>query len=194
MKPRFFASPALWRKWLAANHARADEILVGFYKRDSGKPSITWPESVDEALCYGWIDGIRRRIDDQRYSIRFTPRRPRSIWSVVNLKRATALVKERRMTAAGLRAFNARSRDRSGIYSFEQRKALTLSAADQARFKANPEAWRFFSALAPGYRRTAIFWVVSAKREETRRRRLTRLIEDAERHKPIGRLSPKKPG
>src|ERR1700674_4192178 len=121
MPPKFFKSPAAFRKWLADNHAKSKELWVGFYKKDSGKPSITWPESVDEALCYGWIDGIRKRVDDLSYTIRFSPRKLRSIWSVVNINRARALIKERRMTPAGLKAFQARRDYRSGIYSYEQR-------------------------------------------------------------------------
>src|SRR5258708_35999652 len=120
MTPHFFATPADFRKWLAKNHSSASELLVGFYKKDSGKPSITWPESVDQALCFGWIDGVRRRIDDVSYSIRFTPRKPRSVWSAVNIKRVEELSRQGLMRPAGVKAFEARQEERSGIYSFEQ--------------------------------------------------------------------------
>src|SRR5882672_10237126 len=121
MKPKFFATPTAWRDWLEKHHAGQKELLVGFYKKDSGKPSITWPESVDGALSYGWIDGVRRRIDDISYSIRFTPRRPRSIWSTVNIKRVQDLTRDGLMRPAGIRAFEAREEARSGVYSFEQK-------------------------------------------------------------------------
>ena len=180
MKATFFATPADFRKWLEKNHDKLPELLVGFYKKGSGKPSITWPESVDEALCFGWIDGIRRSINDESYSIRFTPRRARSIWSNVNTKRVAELTKQGRMHAAGLEAFEARDPKRSGIYSFEQReKSKKLSAAYEAKLKANRKAWAFFQAQPPGYQRLASLYVMSAKKEETRLRRLTVLIEDS---------------
>ena len=140
LKPRFFASPAHWRRWLAANHDRADELVVGFYKKASGIPSITWPESVDEALCFGWIDGVRHRIDDTSYQIRFTPRRARGIWSAVNVGRVAELTKSGRMQPAGVRAYEARTKDKTAIYSFEQRKSHAAGAYER-RFKANAAAW-----------------------------------------------------
>ena len=149
MKPLFFESPAEWRRWLAAHHARESEALVGFYKRASGKPSITWPASVDEALCFGWIDGVRRRIDAQRYSIRFTPRRPGSIWSAVNVRRVAELARRGRMRRPGLRAFKARTSAKTAVYSFEQRKRKPrLPGAYLKRFKANGAAWRFFTTVS----------------------------------------------
>jgi len=151
---------------------------VGFRKKATGKPSITWPESVDEALCYGWIDGIRKSIDDEAYMIRFTPRRTGSIWSRVNLERVAALIAEGRMAAAGLAAYEARDPKKSGIYSFERAEAR-LSREQEREFKRNEEAWRFWRAQPPGYRKQATWWVVSAKREETRARRLARLIDDS---------------
>jgi uncharacterized protein YdeI (YjbR/CyaY-like superfamily) len=184
MQPMFFATPPAFRRWLVKNHETASELLVGFYKRDSGKPSITWPESVDEALCFGWIDGVRRRIDDESYSIRFTPRRKRSIWSAVNIRRATELGKLGLMQPAGLRAFEARTENKSRLYSYES-ETKTLPPAADRKFRANKRAWRYFSDQPPGYRRIAIHWVVSAKKEETRERRLATLIEDSANERRI---------
>ena len=179
MEPTFFATPAEFRAWLEEHHADRRELLVGFYKTGSGRPSITWPESVDEALCFGWIDGVRRGIDGDSYSIRFTPRRPGSIWSTANVKRARELIELGRMTPAGLAAFEARKEERSGVYSYEQREDARLDAAQEARFRASPRAWEWFEGQPPWYRRAALHWVASAKREETRERRLATLIEDS---------------
>ncbi|HXA19212.1 MAG TPA: YdeI/OmpD-associated family protein [Thermoanaerobaculia bacterium] len=178
MKPTFFPTPAAFRKWLETNHDSARELLVGFYKRDSGKPSITWPESVDQALCFGWIDGVRRRIDDVSYSIRFTPRKQISNWSAINIARVAELTRLGLMRPAGLRAFEQRREDKSAIYSYEN-AVRTLDPADQKTFRANRKAWQFFNAQAPSYRRVCIYWVTSAKREETRARRLATLINDS---------------
>ena len=180
MEPTYFATPAEFRAWLERHHADRSELLVGFHKRDSGRPSITWPEAVDEALCFGWIDGVRRSLGPDAYTIRFSPRRARSTWSAVNVRRAGELIAERRMTAAGLAAYEARSGDRSGTtYSYEQRRQAALDAGQEARFRAVPAAWEWFQARPPSYRRAAIHWVTSAKREETRARRLAMLIEDS---------------
>ena len=179
MQPRFFATPAEFRAWLEEHHADATELLVGFYKKGSGRPSITWPESVDEALCFGWIDGVRRKIDDERYTIRFSPRQKRSTWSAYNIKRAKELIAEGRMTPAGLAAFEARTDERSAIYSYEQRRNAQLEPDEQARLEADPAAWEWFQAQPPSYRRPAIHWVTSAKRPETRERRLAALIADS---------------
>ena len=176
MKPRFFKTQLDFRRWFEKHHATAKELLVGFYKKGSGKPSITWPESVDEALCFGWIDGIRRSIDDISYSIRFSPRRTVSIWSTVNIKRAQELINEGLMTPAGLEAFQARKEYRSGIYSYEQRSEK-LPDLYARIFKRNKMAWAFFLAQSPWYRKTLGWWIVSAKKEETRLKRLARLIE-----------------
>lgn len=189
MKPTFFKTPADFRSWLETHHARADELLVGFYKRESGKPSITWPESVDEALCFGWIDGIRRRIDDIRYSIRFTPRRRGSIWSNVNTKRVAELTKEKRMRPAGVKAFAIRDPKKTGMYSFE-RETATLPAEFAKVFRANTKAWKFWEAQPPGYRRLAAYFVTSAKQDETRRRRLDLLIRDSARGLRLGIARP----
>ena len=179
MEPTYFATPAEFRAWLEEHHADADELLIGFHKKASGRPSITWPESVDEALCFGWIDGVRRGVDADSYSIRFTPRRKRSIWSTVNVKRARELIESGRMTPAGLAAFEARTEERSGVYSFERAEEPRLDGEREARFRANPGAWEWFHAQPPWYRRAALHWVLSAKREETRERRLATLIEDS---------------
>jgi uncharacterized protein YdeI (YjbR/CyaY-like superfamily) len=176
MEPTFFRGPEQLRRWFARNHTTKTEIWVGYYKKDSGKPSITWPESVDEALCVGWIDGIRKSIDAQSYKIRFTPRRPRSIWSAVNIKRVAELTKEKRMQPAGLKAFEARKENRSGIYAYEQRRAV-LEPPYDAVLKKHPAARAFFEAQPPSYRKTISWYVVSAKKEETRMRRLMQMIE-----------------
>ncbi|MEP6718484.1 MAG: YdeI/OmpD-associated family protein [bacterium] len=175
MTPKFFKSPYDFRKWLAAHHAKEKELLAGFYK-NTGKPSITWPESVDEALCFGWIDGIRRRINEDSYSIRFTPRRNSSTWSAVNIKRAQELKRERRMTTAGERAFAARKENCSGIYSYEQRSA-ELPEPYAGKLRRNKAALKFFGSQPASYRKAANWWVVSAKQEETRGRRLEQLIK-----------------
>jgi uncharacterized protein YdeI (YjbR/CyaY-like superfamily) len=189
MEPTFFATQADFGAWLEAHHADGRELLVGFYKTGSGRPSITWPESVDEALCFGWIDGVRRSIDEDSYSIRFTPRTARSIWSAVNIERAGELIALGRMRPAGLAAFAARRDDRSAIYSHEQRRSPELEADQEARFRADAAAWAWFEDQAPWYRRAAIHWVVSAKRPETRERRLAALIADSAAGRPVKPLT-----
>ena len=186
MKPTFFATAKELRDWFERNHESATELLVGFYRRASGKPTITWQELVDEELCFGWIDGIRKGIDDVSYSNRITPRKPRSTWSAVNIARARELIRLGRMHAAGLKAFERRTDERSAIYSYEQRKAARLDPAAERTFRANKKAWTFFQAQAPSYQRTAIWWVVSAKREETRQRRVATLIGDSARGRVVG--------
>jgi uncharacterized protein YdeI (YjbR/CyaY-like superfamily) len=194
VKPAFFETQAAFRAWLEEHHADRDELLVGFYKRKSRKPSITWAESVDEALCFGWIDGIRNTLDDDSYTIRFTPRRPHSNWSLVNIARAKELVKLGLMCPAGLRAFKQRD-EKAAAYSYEQRETAKLDAAAEREFQRHPKAWEFFQQQPRSYRKTAIFWVVSAKREETRRTRLSTLIDDSEHDRRIAPLTrpPKKP-
>jgi uncharacterized protein YdeI (YjbR/CyaY-like superfamily) len=176
MKPTFFRSAAAFRKWLQQHSATKQELLVGFYKTDSGKPSITWAESVDEALCVGWIDGVRKRVDDVSYTIRFTPRKSTSTWSSINIKRVEVLVKEGRMAPPGLTAFAARRESKSGIYSYEQRPDKLVEPY-AGLLASNARAARFFAQQAPFYRRAAIWWVISAKREETRLTRARTLIE-----------------
>jgi len=188
MKPKFFATPQAFRAWLAQHHADTPELWVGFYKKDSGRRSITWPESVDEALCVGWIDGVRKSIDEHSYMIRFTPRRPGSIWSQVNTRRAKELVDQGRMLPAGVRAFEGRDPKKTNLYSFEQRHGAKLDDELEKRFKANRAAWTFFSSQPDGYRRIALFYVMSAKQPETRVRRLDTLIRDSAAGLRIGLL------
>ncbi|UYN90454.1 MAG: YdeI/OmpD-associated family protein [Anaerolineales bacterium] len=176
MKPVFFESPAALRKWLAKNHKSADELWVGMYKKHTGKPSITWPQVVDEVLCFGWIDGIRKGIDAESYTNRITPRRKGSHWSAVNLKRVLELQAEGRMTPAGMKAYEERDPAKSQQYSSEQ-QGVALPTTLEARFKKNKQAWTFFNQQPPGYRKTILWWVVSAKREDTQIKRLQRLIE-----------------
>ena len=184
MNPKFFPKPADFRKWLDKNHASATELWVGFYKKDSTKPSITWPESVDEALCFGWIDGIRKRVDEISYKIRFTPRRRGSIWSAINIKRAQALKNEKRMRPAGLKAFAARMENKSGIYAYEQRTA-ELPQVYAKFLKNNKAAWDFFQAQAPSYRKLISWYIVSAKKEETRLQRLKKAIAASAKRKRL---------
>ena len=167
VKPTFFAKSSDFRKWLQQNHHKKTEFLVGFYKVDSGKPSMTWSESVDQALCFGWIDGVRQSIDKESYQIRFTPRKPTSIWSSINIKKFEELVKLGLMQPAGFASFEHRTEKKSGIYSFEQ-KVVELSADFIKQFKANKKAWKYFQSLAPSYQKTSAHWVMSAKQETTR--------------------------
>lgn len=174
----YFPSPADFRRWLEKHHATEKALWVGYNKKGSGEPSLTWPESVDEALCVGWIDGIRKSVDDTRYKIRFTPRKPGSVWSSVNIKRVAELSEEGRMKPAGQKAFEARKENRSGIYAYEQR-GEELPEPYAGRFRENQAAWDFYQALPPGYRKTINWWVVSAKQEETRLKRLEKLIAES---------------
>ena len=178
LKPVFFATPADFRAWLDAHAATTPELWVGFHKKGTGTPSITWPEAVDEALCVGWIDGLRKSIDAGRYTIRFTPRQARSIWSAINIGRVEDLTRQGRMRPAGLAAFAQRNAGKSAIYAYEQAHAALDAAAEQ-QFQADPAAWAFFQAQPAGYRRTAAWWVISAKQAETRQRRLATLIADS---------------
>ena len=187
--PQFFPTFADWRAWLEEHHADTEELWVGLYKRDSGRPSITWPEAVDGALCFGWIDGVRHSVDAISYKIRFTPRKERSVWSAINIKRATALSRQGLMHASGSAAFEKRQGDRSEIYSYEQRKTAKLPAAYEKQFRTRPAAWKFFQAQAPWYRRSCSWWIISAKKEETRARRLAALIDCCSRSETIPALT-----
>ena len=187
-KALYFHSPAEFRDWLSKHHATEKELLVGFHKVGTGKPSMTWSESVDQALCFGWIDGVRRSVDENRYTIRFSTRQPKSNWSKINIAKVEALRKAGLMTPAGERAYAARKEARTGIYSFEQERPQELSRPYQKRFKANARAWTYFQSQAPWYRRTIAFWVMSAKKEETREKRLTILIADSARGRRVGML------
>ncbi len=189
MEPLFFLSLEMWRAWLEKHHAETTELWVGFYKRDSGRPSITWPEAVDGALCFGWIDGVRKSIDPISYKIRFTPRKPRSIWSAINIRRTTELSKLGLMHVTGLAAFQKREKKRSAIYAYEQRKGAKLPTAYEKKFRANKAAWKFFRAQAPWYRRTCSWWVISAKKEETKLKRLVVLVQHSEHQRTIPQLT-----
>jgi uncharacterized protein YdeI (YjbR/CyaY-like superfamily) len=185
-KVRFFKTSADLAKWFRANHQTADELWVGFYKKDSGRKSITWPEAVDEALCVGWIDGVRHRLDDESYTNRFTRRRKGSTWSSVNIARVAVLTQEKRMRPAGLAAFEQRLPHKSGIYAYEQQhRRDTLDASQVALMKKKAGAWEFFQAQPPSYRKVISWWVTSAKKEETRLSRLTRLIEACARRERL---------
>jgi len=175
MEPTFFPTPAHFREWLRRHHATAKELWVGFHRKHTARPSLTWPESVDEALCFGWIDGIRKRVDAESYMIRFTPRRRGSIWSAVNIKRVAALTNEKRMQPAGLKAFAARIENKSGIYSYEQRSEQ-LPEPYASLLQKNKTAWKFFQAQSPSYRKKLGWWIISAKQEKTRRDRLKKLL------------------
>src|SRR5215213_865500 len=170
-KPKFFSSPEAFRRWLQDNHDSASELLVGFHKKESGRKSITYAEALDEALCFGWIDGVRKRLDETSYTIRFTPRKAKSIWSLVNVKHVERLKRDGRMHAAGLETFERRDPKRTGIYAFEN-APLALSAEYEKKFRQNKSAWEFFEAQPPYSKRVSIYWIMSAKKEETRIRRL----------------------
>lgn len=184
MSATFFPTPQDFRDWLDKNHKTEQELLVGFYKVGTKKPSITWSESVDQALCFGWIDGVRKSIDEESYSIRFTPRKPTSIWSVVNIKKIEELTKAGLMKEAGLGAFKLRKEEKSGIYSHEKEPSkLTLEYENQ--FKANKKAWEFFEEQAPSYKKVMIHWIMSAKQEKTQISRLEKTISESKNGKRI---------
>lgn len=187
MEPKFFATPKDFRKWLEKNHEKEIELSVGFYKKGSGKQSITWPESVDQALCFGWIDGVRHSLGEESYKIRFTPRRPRSIWSAVNIKRMGELIEAGLVSPAGLAAFEKRDEERSRIYAYE-REIVTLDKKYETKFRKNKKAWEFFESQPPSYKKPCLNWIASAKHEETRLRRLETLIKDSENGERIAQL------
>ena len=187
MKPKFFSTPAEFRKWLEQNHDKASELTIGFHKKSSGKKSITYPEALDEALCFGWIDGVRRKLDETSYEQRFTPRKPNSIWSLVNVEHVERLKKEGRMHTSGLEAYERRTPERTGIYSFENRPKQ-LSPAFEKRFRQNKQAWKFFEEQPTYYKNLIIFRIMSAKKEETQIRRLEQTIECSANGKRVGML------
>ncbi len=187
MKPTFFQSGSDFRKWLASNHDKFHELWVGFYKKNSGKAGISYLEAVDEALCFGWIDGLKKRVDDVSYTHRFTPRKAKSFWSAVNIKRVGELQQLGRMAAPGLKAFAGRDEQKAMQYSYE-RGACILEGSHEKQFRRSPTAWTFFQAQPPGYRRTATWWVISAKREETREKRLAKLIETSQHGRRLDML------
>jgi uncharacterized protein YdeI (YjbR/CyaY-like superfamily) len=191
VKPRFFKTSAEFRSWLAKNRTAASELWVGFYKKESGKGGITYSEALDEALCFGWIDGVRKSVDAASYTIRFSPRQPKSIWSAVNTRRVAALTKAGSMDPSGLEVFRNRDPGRTLLYSYERERAQ-FTGLWLERFRSNAAAWRFFDAQAPSYKRTVTFWVMSAKKEETRSKRLDALIAESGLSRRIGLLSPPK--
>lgn len=190
MEPKFFTAPEKFRAWLEKNHDRAAELLVGFHKKDSGKKSITYAQALDEALCFGWIDGVRKSLDETSYTIRFTPRKSRSIWSNVNVRHVERLKKEGRMAEPGIKTYALRDPKRTGIYAFENRPK-EFSSEFEKKFRANKAAWEFFQTVPPSLRNTCIFWVMSAKKEETQQRRLEQLIESSERGERRGTFDTK---
>lgn len=174
--PIYFPSAIAFREWLAANSTTATELLVGFYKVGTGRSSLSWSESVDEALCVGWIDGVRRRIDDEAYCIRFTPRKPDSIWSAVNVAKFKQLQADGRMTAAGVEAFSRRRPDKTAVYAHEQQEIAELSEEELAMFQQHPVAWAFFEITPPSYKKAVLHWLTSAKKADTRATRLAKLL------------------
>jgi len=191
MEPKFFTSQEKFRQWLEKNHDRANELLLGFHKKDSGKKSVTYPQALDEALCFGWIDGVRKSLDEKSYTIRFTPRKPRSIWSNVNVGHVERLKKEGRMAEPGLKAYALRDPKRTGIYAFEN-EPREFSPEFEKKFRANKRAWEFFQSEPPSIRKVCISWVMTAKKEETRLRRLDQLIARAAQGIRSGVLASKK--
>ncbi len=189
MKPRFFNSQSEFRTWLEKNHAKETELILGFYKKGSGKLSITYPEALDEALCFGWIDGVRRSLGDDAYTTRFTPRKPNSIWSNVNVRHVERLKKLGRMATPGLKAYALKDPKKTGIYAFENRPR-ELSPAYEKQFRSNKKAWEFFEKQPPGFKRLMIFRVMEAKQEETRQRRLAQLIEASAKGIRYGVIGP----
>lgn len=175
--PTFFATEADFRRWLEANHEMATELLIGFWKKGSGKPSIDWPQARDQALCFGWIDGVRRSLGDESYTIRFTPRRKGSIWSKVNVARYEALKGDGQMTPAGERAYEE-NKHKSGLYSYEKPLA-SLAAEEETPFRKNKAAWSYWDNQPAGYRKLVLNWITTAKKPETRVKRLATLIEDS---------------
>jgi uncharacterized protein YdeI (YjbR/CyaY-like superfamily) len=180
MKPVFFPTPREFRKWLEENHEKESFIHVGYYRVDSGKPSITWSESVDEALCFGWIDGVRNKLDEESYCIRFTPRNPGSNWSTINIKKAEELISSGKMMPSGLKLYNNRKIEKTSVYSYES-LVKKFSGEFEKSFRANPYAWEFYNAQPPSYRKMIVHWVMSAKQEITRKRRFEKLVSSSEK-------------
>ena len=185
MKPKFFTTQEDFRRWLEENHEYETELLVGFYKVGSNKPSMTWSESVDEALCFGWIDGVRRKVDEESYSIRFTPRKKTSVWSAVNINKVAELTEKGLMKPAGIAAFERREEKKSKIYAYEQKEASELSGEFEKRFKRSKKAWEFFQNQANWYKKQMIHWVMTAKQETTRARRFEKLFATCQNEKRL---------
>lgn len=195
MKPKFFKTSSEFRQWLLKNHDKYDELIIGFHKKDSGKKSITYPEALDEALCFGWIDGVRRSLNETSYTNRFSPRKPKSNWSLVNVRHVERLIKEGKMHESGLAAYQRRDAAKTGVYSFENRPK-ELAPEYKKKFQTNKKAWAFWQKQPPYLKKTCAFWVMSAKKEETQVRRLTQLIESSAKGIRMGILEakPKKKG
>jgi uncharacterized protein YdeI (YjbR/CyaY-like superfamily) len=185
MDPLFFSKPDDFRAWLDQNHEKETELLVGFYKINSGKPTMTWPESVDQALCYGWIDGVRKSLGNEAYTIRFTPRKPTSIWSAVNIDKMEELQKQGLVKPYGMAAFERRTESKSRVYSHERKEDAELSPDMEKKFKAEKAAWEFFMKQAPSYRKAVIHLIVSAKQEKTQRSRFEKLLAASKECKRI---------
>lgn len=183
--PKFFPNAKSFRRWLEANAASAEDLLVGYHKVATGKPSVSWSESVDEALCFGWIDGVRKRIDDETYQIRFTPRRPHSIWSAINIAKVKELRAQGRMTPAGEEAFQRRTEAKSVVYAYEREAPAELSSAELREFKRDKAAWRFFESSPPSHKKVVLHWVCSAKKPETRERRFRKVLEACAARQPL---------
>jgi uncharacterized protein YdeI (YjbR/CyaY-like superfamily) len=182
---RYFATPDSLRDWFDANHGTADELWLGYYRKSTGRPSVDWPQAVEEALCVGWIDGVRRSLDDTSHVQRFTPRRKGSTWSAVNVAKVAALTEQGRMRPAGIAAFEARTADNTAVYSYE-REVAAFTHVEEARFRAEPAAWTDWEARPPSYRRAVTHWVTSAKQPATRVRRLDALIADSAAGQIVG--------
>ena len=189
MTPIFFATQSDLRKWFEKNHDKEKELWLGFYKTSSGKQSVTWSESVDQSLCFGWIDGVRKSLGKGSYVIRFTQRKPHSIWSAINIKKIKELTKLGLMHQAGIDVFNKRDEKKSRVYSFEQ-KNIQLDKDFEKKFRQNKQAWKFFQSQPPSYQKPSIWWVISAKQETTKQKRLNTLIKDSEAGQKIARLRP----
>jgi uncharacterized protein YdeI (YjbR/CyaY-like superfamily) len=190
-EPIFFDSPDAFYAWLDDNHDTESEVWVGYWKKHTGKPSLTWSEAVDQALCFGWIDGVLKSIDERSHRQRFTPRKPGSNWSKVNIEKVARLTAEGKMRPAGLAAFQRRSADKSGVYSFERREEAAFEPDQEKRFRANRQAWEFWETQPPSYRRTATHWVTSAKKPDTRENRLSELIDDCANGLRVKQLRPR---
>ena len=184
MTPKFFATQQDFRQWLEENHDKEAEIIVGFYRVGLGKPSITWSEAVDQALCFGWIDGVRRKVDEESYSNRFTPRRANSNWSAVNIKKVEELTEKGLMTPAGIAAFEKRKEEKSAVYAYEN-EAKQFSEDFENRFRANEKAWTFFEKQANWYKKQMTGWVMNAKQAATRERRFEKLMAESENERRL---------
>jgi uncharacterized protein YdeI (YjbR/CyaY-like superfamily) len=192
MKITYFKTQLEFRKWLEKNHEKLSELWVGFYKKSTLKPSITYPQALDEALCFGWIDGVRKNVDESSYTIRFTPRKKQSHWSAVNIKKYEELLKLNLVMSAGVKAFRDSDKKKALKYS-EERKSAKLDSIYEKKFKTNKKAWEFFSTQPPGYQRVCTFWIMSAKQEETREKRLKLLMDYSQVQKRLEMFKPNKP-